>query len=634
MILPHTAGAPLAANPTDGSFEAHTLAGPSWDLASEYRGPESAELTADLRELSGLLDQIEALNPTLIDALPGAAGISLAASGASLAVAQQVARLAERAGPLLSNPLTYANCLLSVDAHDDAAQALQGRLQKYQKRYDELLEPWSEYLDLVTNEIVDAYLSDPTVAHSAFKVRHGRQRRHERLGLAEENLVGGLAQDGIHAWGRMYSQLSSTMTCQVQVGNELRSMGVAEASGLLQKPDERTRKQAWLGINDAWRTHQEACAAAINAIAGWRLEMNRKRSKTRPVHFLDAPVHMNHLERRTLDALLDATVAARPLAHRAAKAMARATGREQIGPWDMRAPAPQLRGDERPIPFDAAIGLIADAYSEVDGAMGDFVRMMRDKSWIEGTVSSRKRPGAYCTGFEKSRTPRVYMTYQGSQSDVITLAHELGHAFHSWVMRDLPDSQRSYGMSLAETASTFGETAVRDALLAHAGTPREKFEIMWEEIAAIPAFMLNIPARFSFEKSFYEKRDERPLRPAELEALMSQAWQEWYGDACCEPDPMFWASKLHFFISGLSFYNFPYLFGYLFSMGVYLRRATGGRDFYQHYVALLRDTGRMNAEPLARQHLDAALDGPDFWRGTIDRLESRVAAFEALVESI
>ena len=102
MVLPHTAGAPLAANPTDGSFEAYTLAGPSWDLASEYRGPESAELTADLRELSGLLDQIEALNPTLIDALPGAASLSLAASGASLAVAQQVARLAERAGPLLS----------------------------------------------------------------------------------------------------------------------------------------------------------------------------------------------------------------------------------------------------------------------------------------------------------------------------------------------------------------------------------------------------------------------------------------------------------------------------------------------------------------------------------------------------
>ena len=169
-------------------------------------------------------------------------------------------------------------------------------MQKYQKRYGELLEPWSEYLDLVSDEIVEAYLADPTVAHSAFKVRHGRERRHERLGLAEENLVSGLAQDGIHAWGRMYSQLSSTMTCQVQVGNELKTMGMAEAGGLLQKSDERTRKEAWHGINEAWRTHEESCAAAINAIAGWRLEMNRKRSKVRPVHFLDAPVHMNRIE--------------------------------------------------------------------------------------------------------------------------------------------------------------------------------------------------------------------------------------------------------------------------------------------------------------------------------------------------
>src|SRR5262249_21319857 len=237
-----------------------------------------------------------------------------------------------------------------------------------------------------------------------------------------------------------------------------------------------------------------------------------------------------------------------------------------------------------------------------------------------GTVSSRKRPGAYCTGFEKSRTPRVYMTYQGSTSDVITLAHELGHAFHSWVMRDLPQSQLSYGMSLAETASTFGEPAVRDALLTRAGSARERFDIMWEEVAAIATFMLNIPTRFAFEKAFYEKRDERPLRAGELEALMSTAWQEWYGDACSEPDPMFWASKLHFYISGLSFYNFPYLFGYLFSMGVYLRRASSGADFYDRYVALLRDTGRMTAEDLARVHLAAALDAPLFWRTTIERL--------------
>jgi len=616
------------------SMDDERIEGPGWDLASEYPAADSAELEADLAALSTLLDEVEALNPALIAALPNAATMSVDAAAPTIATAQRIFKISEKAGPLLSNPLTYANCLLSVDARDEAAQVLQGRLQKYQKRYGELLEPWSEYLDLVSDEVVEAYLADPAVAVSAFSVKHGRERRHELLGLAEENLVNGLAQDGIHAWGRMYNQLSSTMTCDVQVGNELKTMGVAEANGLLQRADERSRQDAWRGINAAWRVHEETCAAAINAIAGWRLELNRKRSKQKPVHFLDAPAHMNRLSRRTLDTLLEVTREARPLARRAARAMARATGRERIGPWDMRAPAPTLGGAETPMRFNDAIGLIAEAYGSVDPAMADFVRMMQKNRWIEGTVSSRKRPGAYCTGFERSRTPRVYMTYHGSTSDVITLAHELGHAFHSWVMRDLPDSQRSYGMSLAETASTFGETAVRDALVARATNPRERFDIMWEEVAAISAFMLNIPARFTFEKAFYEKRDERPLRAAELEAMMSDAWQDWYGDACSEPDPMFWASKLHFYISGLSFYNFPYLFGFLFSMGVYLRRAGGGADFYDRYVALLRDTGRMTAEQLARRHLDAALDQPLFWQNTIERLAPRVAAFEEVVRQV
>jgi oligoendopeptidase F len=610
------------------------LQGPAWDLTGEYPSADSAELAADLLALERLLDEIEALNPTLQALLPEAEQLTVARAAPSIAIAQQVFGLSEQARRLLANPRTYAECLLSVDARDAAAQALQGRLQKYEVRYTELCEPLSQYLDLVPDAVVDTYLADPRVAASAFRVRHSRERRHELLSLAEENLISGLAQDGIDAWDRLYSQVSATTSCQVLIGNELQSLGIAEASGLLQRPDEPTRKAAWQAINAAWQQHEETCAAAINAIAGWRLGLNRKRSKRRAVHFLDAPTHMNRIGRSTLDALLQAATAARPLAQRAALALARASGRTQIGPWDMRAPAPRLAGNDAPLPFDAAVELIAAAYGRVDQEMGQFVEMMQRQRWIEGTVSSRKRPGAYCTGFAKSRTPRVYMTYQGSSADVITLAHELGHAFHSWIMRDLPDSQRSCGMSLAETASTFGEAAVRDALVESAPGARERFEIVWEEMVALTAFLLNIPARFTFEQTFYERREERPLRPAELSALMSEAWQYWYGGACVAPDPMFWASKLHFYISELSFYNFPYLFGYLFSMGVYLRRQHAADDFYPRYVALLRDTGRMTAEQLARTHLDVELDGPAFWRATIDSLEPRVAAFEALVDEV
>jgi oligoendopeptidase F len=599
-----------------------TLEGPAWDLSAEYPAPDSDEIQADIDALSALLDQMQGLNPGLD-------------GGDAVAVAQQLYVLAEKARTLLRNPLTFASCLLSVNSRDDAAQALQGRLQAYQKRLADLAEPLSQFANLADDAVIDQYLADPQVAPAEFLVRHARQRRHELLSLAEESLINGLSQDGIHAWGNLYDQLSGTLSCEVLVGNETQTMGIAQAAGLMQKPDVETRKNAWRAINTAWAAHADTCAASINAIAGWRLELGSKRSGQRPVHFLDAPVHMNRISRDTLDTLLQVAKDARPLGQRAARLQARAYGLRTIGPWDQRAPAPDLGEDAAAgMPFDAAVDTIANAYAEVDPSMGDFVRMMVANRWVEGTQGDNKRPGAYCTGFAKSRTPRVYMTYSGGSSDIITLAHELGHALHSWVMRDLPESQRSYGMSLAETASTFGETLVRDALSGSATSRQDRLDMAWEEMSALVSFILNIPTRFEFEQKFYEARAERPLLPRELEEMMSEAWTTWYGDALCEPDPLFWANKLHFYISGLSFYNFPYLFGYLFSLGVYARRAEGGEEFYPHYQALLRDTGRMSAEDLANKHLDVDLTQPDFWQGTIASLEGRVDAFEKLLDEL
>ena len=612
--------------------------GVSWDLASEYPGPDSAEIEADLARLSSRLDEVERLNAVLSPLLDGAGELSVEAAKGAIEAGRRIFAVSEEAARLLRDPGVYANCLLSVDSGDEAAQALRGRLQSYRKRFAELAEPLSQFLDRLPEEVVETWLADEATAPARFSVEHSRKRRHELLGIEEETLAAGLAEDGIHAWGRLYDQLSGTLACEVTTGNEPRTMGIAEASGLMLKPDDALRENAWRAINGAWEQHAESCAAAINAISGWRLEMCRRRSRAgRDVHFLDAPLHLNRISRATLDTILGVAAESAPLARRAARLQARAYGKERYGPWDQRAPAPAGGGGEadvEPIAYPEAVDLIASSYGSVAPRMGGFVKMMADNRWIEGTVGGRKRPGAYCTGFDKSRTPRVYMTYTGGASDVITLAHELGHAYHSWVMRDLPDCQRRYGMSLAETASTFGEAIVRDALLGRAATPAEELAIVWEEASALAAFILNIPVRFEFEKGFYEARAERPLRPAELNEMMSTAWENWYGDSLAEPDPLFWASKLHFFISGLSFYNFPYLFGYLFSLGVYARREELGNAFHPRYEALLRDTGRMTAEDLAARHLGVDLTRPDFWRGTVAMLEARIDRFEELVGQV
>ena len=607
--------------------------GVAWDLSDEYQAADAPELKRDLDRLDALQDEIEQANAVLLPLLDDAETLAVRDAEAGIVAARRAFALAEEGSRLLHDPYVYANCRLSVDSGDEAALALVGRLQAREKRFAELTEPLSQFLDRVPDDVIEAYLGAEATAHARFEVEHSRKRRHELLSLSEENLVTALGQDGIHAWGRLYDRLAGTLACEVTVDGETRTMGVAQAAGLMQKPDDALRERAWRAINTAWDAHGESCAAAINAIAGWRLEMCRKRSYDRTVHFLDAPLHMNRIRRETLETLLSVAEEAQPLARRAALLQAKAYGKARYGPWDQRAPAPVVSDDrDGGVAYAEALDIVAGSYGSVDARMGSFVRMMAEKRWIEGTVGARKQPGAYCTRFARSRNPRVYMTYTGGAGDVITLAHELGHGFHAWVMRDLPDSQRRYGMSIAETASTFGETIVRDTLLERAGTPEAEFDIVWEEATAVVAFLLNIPARFEFERNFYEARAERPLTPDELKETMSAAWTRWYGESLSEPDPLFWANKLHFYISGLSFYNFPYLFGYLFSLGVHARRAAFGQAFFPRYEALLRDTGRMTAEDLAAKHLDADLTQPEFWRATVGMLKSRIDRFEALVD--
>jgi len=318
-------------------------------------------------------------------------------------------------------------------------------------------------------------------------------------------------------------------------------------------------------------------------------------------------------------------------------------GLPRLACFDTLAPAPGLAGAEpRSYRFDEGLEIVRAAYAAVDPAMGDFVLEMRDRGRIEARVLESKRPGAYCTRFPKSRVPRVFMTYRGSLSDVSTLAHELGHAYHGKLLASLPLAETSYPMNLAETASTFAETALGDYLAGGIGEGGADDRpdlagiaaLSWAEAQDAATFLINIPARFAFEKAFYEARASGPLGAAALSELMGATMREFYGDSLAEVDAGFWRSKLHYYMSGLSFYNFPYTFGYLFSLGVYARREESGASFYPRYCDLLRDAGRMETEALAEKHLGVDLRKPDFWRASCAIVAAKVARFEALAERL
>ena len=524
------------------------------------------------------------------------------------------------------NIAVLAACTGSQDARDPLAKQLASRTRALNADLFKTLAPIEDLMLGLPEAEFEQLMQDPLLGEEEYRLRHERRLQDQRLPVEAEQLVIGLGTDGLHAWGNLYNDLVG----KIRLVIDGREMGLAEASNLLSSPDRALRKEAFDAISAGWEGEQETVAAILNALNGWRLELSRQRGKVRTLDALDLSCHQSHIERVTLDTLMQETWQARGLGQRALGLMARRLGIEELGPEDLFAPPPA--SSHRSIPFEEAIEIIALAFTGFDPEMGEFARMMAERGWIDAAPTPNRRTGAYCTKFADPVEPRVFITYAGTMDNVITLAHELGHAWHNWLIRDLPMSQRSYPMTLAETASIFAETLVRSALFEQARSAEERQAIAWAEADGAATFLVNIPARFDFEQALVAEREQGYVSSARLKALTDEAWGRWYEKSLSRYHPMFWAAKAHFSIAGFGFYNYPYLFGYLFSLGVYQqlisRQAAGEQDVAQAYRALLRDTGRMSAEELVMKHLGQDIREAAFWQGSLALVAAAVDRFE------
>ena len=589
-----------------------------WHNHHIYPALDSPELESDMAEARAALAPLAALVANLADL----------AGEARQDCLREVRLRARRIRHIGWNVAILAACRGSQDARDTQAKQLASRARALNADLFKTLASVEDLMLALPEAEFGLLMADPLLGEEEYRLRHERRLQDQRLPVAAEQLVIGLGTDGLHAWGNLYNDLVG----KIRLVIDGREMGLAEASNLLSSPLRSLRREAFDAISAGWEGEQETVAAILNAINGWRLELSRQRGSERQLDALDLSCHQSHIERATLDTLMSETWQARTLGQRALELMAARLGIDDPGAEDLFAPPPAA--SSREIPFEEAIELIADAFSRFDPEMGEFARMMAEKGWIDAAPTPNRRTGAYCTKFAEPVEPRVFVTYAGTMDNVITLAHELGHAWHNWVIRDLPMSQRSYPMTLAETASIFAETLVRSALFEQAESPEEQLAIAWAEADGAATFLVNIPARFDFERALVAEREHGYVAPARLKALTDEAWGRWYEKSLCRYHPMFWAAKAHFSIAGLGFYNYPYLFGYLFSLGVYeqlmSRQAAGDDNVAQAYRDLLSDTGRMSAEALVAKHLGQDIRQSAFWQGSLAQVAQAVERFAQL----
>lgn len=532
---------------------------------------------------------------------------------------------------------TDLNAFLGCHAAADAANKLFRQYEAALSALDPLREKIYTNLEFALKDAGDAdyaafVAADPWLKSNRFFLDMRRKNAGMRLPRAEELLAADLAVDGLHAWGRLYDRLSGELRVKVMERGEVVEKSPGQVR--LDSGERSIRENNFYAADKAWKTIADSCADSLNHISGTRLTMYRRLGLQ---DHLDMPLHRNRMSRETLQAMWSTVTRRKPVLLRFLDKKAELLGLERLAWYDVAAPLPVelTAGAGSTISYEDGTALVHKTFSGFSPQLGDFARHAFDGRWIEAENRSGKRQGGFCTGFPTKAESRIFMTFTDTHDDLSTLAHELGHAYHSWELRKQPLFLQDYPMNLAETASTFAEAVLAEQRLQSSTSRGELLGILDHMLGDAVAFLMNIHARFIFEDNFHRERTQGELTSARFSELMLAAQKEAYLDGLA-PDgwnPDFWVSKLHFYISGLPFYNFPYTFGYLLSTGLFALAGERGAEFPEQYRKLLVATGCEEAEAAVQSTFGYDLREPAFWDKSLDVIERRVEKFLDLVDN-
>ncbi len=594
----------------------------NWDLSSyfpTFDGAEMKEFKSSLKkDLGENLEKARTLSPLNRKNMSAWEGLFLASE-------DLMARL--------SHLSSYLGCLAAVDARNEDYQREQAAMAHTWAEFAKLQVQLLEAIKHVGDKVFSTFVARKRLKNARYFIERMREESHRTMTPDKEILAADLSVDGMDAWGRLYDTVSGKLEFDMEYpdGRQER-LSMSQRRSLLEDPDRRVRRAAFKGGNEAWQSMEDVAAAALNAISGSRLTLNKHRGVS---HFLDIALFQSAISKETLDAMFKAIYDNIEIPLRILRLKARTLNLESLPWYDLSAPLPVK--DQQRFSWEQGSGFVDTAFSRAYPTLGTFFESMFKKKWIEWEPRTGKRPGGFCTSSLLIGESRIFMTYQGGLGDILTLAHESGHAFHSYTMRDLRPFAHNYPMTLAETASTFGEMILIDGLLHDTSISEEQKALLLDtQLGHAAIYLMDIPVRYEFEKCLYEERAEGELSVSRFKELMVSTQRQVFGDLLEQggEDSLFWASKLHFYITEVTFYNFPYTFGYLLSRGLYAMFLAEGKNFLPRYEEFLKLTGSDTADGVALKTIGRDLRTTEFWTEAIKSLEEPLSRLEQILPTI
>jgi pepF/M3 family oligoendopeptidase len=583
-------------------------AAPRWDLSPFFPSVQSTEFKEASASLERRLQEAEGYWDRESITAGGSGSPSV------LAAAVDILNDLHDRSRLLSS---YLECVTTTDSTDEAAAAalsgfdsLAVRLHKLQVRFS----LWVGGLDLV-----EAKAKNATVKEHDFALTQAALRSKHLMDPRLESLVSDLTISGSTAWSRLHSNLTS----QIQVEVDGEALPMPAVRNLAYDADRGKRERAYRAELAAWKENELPIAACLNGIKGEVNTLCKSRGWSAP---LDEAIFHANIDQATLDAMMEAAREAFPMFRRYLHAKAKVIEVPKLAFFDLFAPVGK---GSKQWDYDEGADFVIENFSAYSDRMGSFAKRCIQEKWVDAESRKGKVDGAYCSTLRKDES-RILMNYDPSYGSVSTLAHELGHAYHSLCLADRTGMNQETPMTLAETASIFCETIIKEAALETVG-PADQIAILEASLQGQCQVVVDITSRFLFEQSVFDKRRDRELAASEFNHLMLDAQRQTYGDGLDEAvmHPYMWAVKPHYY-SSYSFYNFPYMFGLLFGLGLYAIYRQDPNAFRAQYDDLLSSTGLADAPTLANR-FGIDVRSKEFWAASLGQIGADVERFEGLV---
>ena len=579
-----------------------------WNLDPIYKGLDDPAFAADLKALEETVGAFSAFTATLAEAEP-AEGLRR-----GIALQETLSALAEKLAG-------YANLRQAADTRDTASGSAFGKVLAILSGVaapEAAFKTWATSLpNLMELVEQDAVLKEYRFLFSVM----ADSSRYLLPGMGEE-IMARMELSGGQAWSELQQYLTST----VKVSYNGATTNLSAIRNLAYDPDPAVRKAAYEAELACYGQIRDAVAYALNSIKLETISDCKLRGYESP---LERTLKHSHMSRKTLDAMLEAMEEYMPKFRQYLQAKAKLLGHKKGLPWyELFAPIGKSSGN---FSAEDAHKYLVEQFAGFDKDLADMVDEAFRKAWIDFYPRDGKTGGAFCAGVPCLGESRILTNFDGTLGAVVTLAHELGHAFHNYCIRDQRPLNLDYSMPLAETASTFNECVVMASAIQAAANREEKLALIESQLQDATQIIVDIYSRFCFEAMVFENREEQFMDADTLCGYMTEAQKRSYGDGLDSDymHPYMWVCKSHYY--GPTFYNFPYAFGGLFARGLYAQYEKEGAAFVPKYKKLLRATTVATAEDTARV-ADIDLTDKAFWMDALATIARDIDLFCALAE--